>query len=544
MLKLGFRLGNDEVFPTAVRLVLSDSAGKVRNLQFITPRIAGAVGDYLVPVAPGFVHTRRLRLADFWCPATNQLPIALPPGEYRVEAILDSTNPQQSNVMKVWKGTISSAPITFRITKEAVAANGARPRFRLYHGSRVDLVAFSPDGATLASGSDSGGDGAKLTDVATGKVLATGSIQTLCMAFFPKVDMLALGCSDGTVVLTDKKLATWKSFPVSRWGIFAVAVSPNGATVACDASNGTVDCWDVMEGRRIQTLGAKGARMSGLAFSPDNKLLITVDRNGLGKAWDLASEKVLGTFQGVYSDAVAIRFCPDGKTAAVAFYGAGPLRFWDPRGGKPPVLVSLPEAIKPEANKPNFDSTAPSSGPLISPSGHTDLRPYRRTASWRPPCLAKVGWRSGTFPAAACSKCFPPHTERVFSAASTAWPSRPTAGSWPRATRRASWRSGRSTPPRAMRKRAEPRKKRPRRLPRSAAGERQLLRQRARNSGPKSLLKRMRERRTWRPKPASFWPRLMPLPGGRKRVPNLSVTARIWPRSRKLWPAGSLKKRN
>ena len=283
-----------------------------------------------------------------------------------------------------------------RLEWEEGLAGDAQPRFRLENRTPVTL-AFSPDGATLASISTPGSandrdvDDVKLADVATGKVLEAGCIPAYCMAFFPKSDSLALGCPDGTVVLTnEKKLSTWKSLSVSSSGAYPVAVSPNGAMIACGAGDGTVGCWDVLSARKMHTLGAKGNQgpstnyMADLAFSPDNKLLMAMDQAGLCLAWDLESEKELGRFQSVHRDdrfpgtyirPVSICFCPDGKTAAITFDGGEPLQFWDPRGGKPPVLVSLPDAIQPK-----LDSTSPKDGPVKGP-GRTVLSPDCTTAA-------------------------------------------------------------------------------------------------------------------------------------------------------------------
>jgi len=279
-----------------------------------------------------------------------------------------------------------------RLDWEEELVGDAQPRFRVKHGEQIDQVAFSPDGAMLASvaGARAGhpdGDGAKLIDAATGKVLETSSVPATCMAFFPKSDRLALGLGDGTVILTDeKKLTTWKTLTVSDSNAFPLVASPNGAMFACNADDGAVGCWNVLSGRNIHRLGAKGSqargdldwtyRMAVLAFSRDNKLVVGVDSNGLCEAWDLDSEKELGSFQCVHSQgftryvvAASIGFCPDGKTAAIGLDRGEPLRFWDPRSGKPPVLVPLPKEVQPQ-----YDPDSPEEAPVNVP-GRTVLSP-------------------------------------------------------------------------------------------------------------------------------------------------------------------------
>ena len=55
LLNLGFMLGNGgAIFPDAVHLVLTDSAGKARKLELMgPPGVAGRVDAFVVPVAPG-----------------------------------------------------------------------------------------------------------------------------------------------------------------------------------------------------------------------------------------------------------------------------------------------------------------------------------------------------------------------------------------------------------------------------------------------------------------------------------------------------------
>jgi hypothetical protein len=91
-------------------------------------------------------------------------------------------------------------------------------------------VAFSPDGALLASGG-SGGQTVKLWDAGTGQELRSLKGHTdhvMCVAFSPDGALLASGGDDGTVKVWDagtgQELLTFNTGPV-----FSVAFGPGGA---------------------------------------------------------------------------------------------------------------------------------------------------------------------------------------------------------------------------------------------------------------------------------------------------------------------------
>ena len=87
--------------------------------------------------------------------------------------------------------------------------------------SVVNSVAFSPDGKTLASGSEDAT--IKLWDVASGKELRTLAGHS--------------GCVD------------------------SVAFSPDGKTLASGSDDSTIKLWDVASGKKLRTLaGPAGAR--------------------------------------------------------------------------------------------------------------------------------------------------------------------------------------------------------------------------------------------------------------------------------------------
>jgi WD40 repeat protein len=119
------------------------------------------------------------------------------------------------------------------------------------HRHIVRSVAFSPDGKTLASGSED--ESIKLWDVATRKELATINARTgrvfsavFCLMFSPDGKILASGGHNRLVRLWDpvtrKERATLKGHTGPVW---CVAFTPNGKTLASGSWLAEAMLWDV-----------------------------------------------------------------------------------------------------------------------------------------------------------------------------------------------------------------------------------------------------------------------------------------------------------
>jgi WD40 repeat protein/energy-coupling factor transporter ATP-binding protein EcfA2 len=147
----------------------------------------------------------------------------------------------------------------------------------------------------------------------------------------------ATGCDDGTVKLWDTNdKQVLRTLAVSQgFAVRAVAFSPTDRRVlATESADGSVRLWDLNEGQEMATLQPSDSRViiaSGLAFSPDGKMLAAVgttltDRGeqGLVSIWDVASGKRVIDPREVHRGetrsilAKSIAFSPvDGKTLAV-----------------------------------------------------------------------------------------------------------------------------------------------------------------------------------------------------------------------------------
>jgi predicted NACHT family NTPase len=146
------------------------------------------------------------------------------------------------------------------------------------HTSWVNSVAFSPDGKTLASGSCGQGDflgictqgDIRLWDVAThrqiGAPLPGHTSDVTSVAFSPDGKTLASGSDDHTIRLWDVATHQQISAPLTGHtdSVKSVAFSPDGKTLASGSHDTTIRLWDVSAHRQIGApLPAFRGRCSG-----------------------------------------------------------------------------------------------------------------------------------------------------------------------------------------------------------------------------------------------------------------------------------------
>jgi WD40 repeat protein len=215
-------------------------------------------------------------------------------------------------------------------------------------GGKATCLVASPDGRTLASGTDEGA--IILWDM--WKEDRHGSLPghryaVLSVAYAPDGRTLATCSGDSTVRLWDpssgKEVRRLVSGPTAATVLYrhprssnaeTLAFSPEGTKLAARESDNAISVWDPATGRRLFRLDGHKRWPTCLTFSPDGKLLASGDHTGVVLLWSVAEGREVARFlaEGKLArrphEVLSLSFAPDSKTLAAGCTDQN-LLLWD-----------------------------------------------------------------------------------------------------------------------------------------------------------------------------------------------------------------------
>jgi mono/diheme cytochrome c family protein len=144
----------------------------------------------------------------------------------------------------------------------------------------------------------------------------------------------AIQVSDGAIV---------KKFEEHRDALHALALSPDGKTLATGGYDQKIMVWDLATGKVLRTLAGHNGSINGLAFRPDGKVLASASADRTIKLWNASTGARLDTFSQPLKEQFCVAFTLDGKRL-LAGGADNRIRVWsvsaEAKEGSNPILMS------------------------------------------------------------------------------------------------------------------------------------------------------------------------------------------------------------
>ncbi|HEX3152349.1 MAG TPA: hypothetical protein VHR66_30020 [Gemmataceae bacterium] len=185
----------------------------------------------------------------------------------------------------------------------------------------IQSLAASPKGTFLVTGLGNGR--IHVIDAfewQTRAVLNAGIDSVSAVAVAPDGRSIAAGGTDGTVRVwsTAAKTSAPEVVYAARVPLRTVAVSPDGKLVAVGGSDGSIHLYDASTGIESATWSAHQFGVEDLAFSADGSKLISGGSDRIAKIWNAATHELLNTLSDHPGPVRRVALSSNGKRAATA----------------------------------------------------------------------------------------------------------------------------------------------------------------------------------------------------------------------------------
>jgi RNA polymerase sigma factor (sigma-70 family) len=215
-------------------------------------------------------------------------------------------------------------------------------RFRM--SGLVGACVWSPDGKTLAGGINFGDEYfVSLFDPATGKLLRhlrDHQFIITSLAYSPDGRTLASG-SQGAIVLWDantgKLLRRWEPNPGQSKQVWSLAFTPDGKGLISAAEDKLVRLWDPQSGKHIRQFAGHTKDVRCAVLSPDGRTLASAADKEI-RLWETDTGKMIRLLTGPNEPVRALAFSPDARLLASGNAGfdfsSSSIWLWETATGK------------------------------------------------------------------------------------------------------------------------------------------------------------------------------------------------------------------
>ena len=224
--------------------------------------------------------------------------------------------------------TIATGAESGKVSLWAVGQSTPRLLYTLIgHTGPVWSIEFTPDGKRLVSAGDDASVKVWDLDTRESETISVGlPVRSACLS--PNGHQIAVGNRQGDVTIFDLTMHAPIGHFRQSGSVNAVAFSPDGMTIAAGYSDSRVVLWELAGGKERTTLNGHPGPVYGLTFSGDGQRLASAGWDPTVIVWDVNTNTKVRSIDVHEEGVLAVQFTPCGRFLATGGQD-GTAKLWD-----------------------------------------------------------------------------------------------------------------------------------------------------------------------------------------------------------------------